>query len=34
MFIAGERLGPRHLEPAPDPGVLDEFRPVAPLLDP
>ncbi len=32
MIIVGERLGPRHLEPAPDPGVLDEPRPVAPLL--
>jgi hypothetical protein len=32
VIIVGERLGPRHLEPAPNPGVLDEPRPVAPLL--
>jgi hypothetical protein len=32
VIIVGERLGPRHLEPAPDPGVLDEPRPVAALL--
>jgi hypothetical protein len=32
IIITGERLGPRHLEPAPDPGVLEEPRPVAPLL--
>jgi hypothetical protein len=32
VIIVGERLGIRHLEPAPDPGVLDEPRPVAALL--
>jgi hypothetical protein len=32
VIIVGERLGPRHLEPVPNPGVLDEPRPVAPLL--
>ncbi len=32
VIIVGERLGPRHLEPAADPGVLDEPRPVAALL--
>jgi hypothetical protein len=32
MIITGERLGPRHLEPAPNPGVLDEPRPIAALL--
>ncbi|MDQ1424385.1 MAG: trimeric autotransporter adhesin, partial [Acidimicrobiaceae bacterium] len=32
VILIGERLGPRHLEPAPDPGVLDEPRPVARLL--
>jgi hypothetical protein len=32
IIITGERLGPRHLEPAADPGVLEEPRPVAPLL--
>jgi HYDIN/CFA65/VesB-like, Ig-like domain len=32
VIIIGERLGPRHLEPAPNPGVLVEPRPVAPLL--
>jgi hypothetical protein len=32
MIIAGEPLGPRHLEPVPNPGVLEEPRPVAPLL--
>jgi hypothetical protein len=32
VIIIGERLGPRHLEPAPAPGVLEEPRPIAPLL--
>jgi hypothetical protein len=32
VIILGERLGSRHLEPAQDPGVLEEPRPVAPLL--
>jgi HYDIN/CFA65/VesB-like, Ig-like domain len=32
VILVGERLGPRHLEPAPDPGVLNEPRPVAALL--
>jgi hypothetical protein len=34
VIITGERLGLRHLEPAPDPGVIEEPRPVAPLLVP
>jgi hypothetical protein len=32
VIIVGERLGPRHLEPAAEPGVLEEPRPVAALL--
>jgi hypothetical protein len=32
VILVGERLGPRHLEPAPNPGVLDEPRPIAALL--